>query len=121
MKTILLIDDDTAVLDLLGSKLRPAYAVIASANPHQAVKLAVDRRPDLVLCDVDMPGMNGAEVAAALKDAGAGAIPIVYLTGLVSPQEANDLPLAAAGRHRVIAKRAALGELLACIKSLIGD
>jgi CheY-like chemotaxis protein len=122
VKKILLVDDDPAVLDLLGSRLRTRYTMLATVNPQEAVKMAVAQKPDLILCDVDMPNMNGAEVAAALKKAGAGSVPLLYLTGLVSPNEVKDLPgPAGTDRHPIIAKRAPLSELLACIKSLIGE
>ena len=121
MKTILLVDDDTAVIDLLAAKLRGPYRVISTTDAREAVSLALERKPDVILCDMDMPGMNGAEVAAALRAKGAGEIPLVYLTGLVSREEAAALPGGTQGGHRVLAKRAPLNELIACIKSLAGE
>ena len=63
--------------------------------------------------------MVGAEVAAALKAQGFGAIPVVYLTGLVTRSEAQSMP--GKGAERMLAKQAPVSELLACIKSLIGE
>jgi two-component system KDP operon response regulator KdpE len=119
MKTILVVDDDVAVTELLGAKLRPSYRVVATTDPGKAVKLAVEGKPDLILCDVDMPAMNGAEVAAALRRAGVGGIPLLFLTGLVAPHEVEELP-SGVDRHRILAKRAPVSELLASIKAVIG-
>ena len=122
MKTILLVDDDPAVVDLLSAKLHRLYQVVSTTDPRKAVSLALDRKPDLILCDMDMPDMNGAQVAAALRAQGAGAIPLAYLTGLVSREEAADLPKQGSqAEHRVVAKRAPLNELVACIRSLVGE
>jgi CheY-like chemotaxis protein len=121
VKTILLVDDDPAVVDLLSAKLRSLYRIVATTDPREAVSLALDRKPDLILCDMDMPGMNGAEVAAGLRAKGAGSIPLAYLTGLVSREEAAELPQGGSAGHRVVAKRASLNELVACIKSLLGE
>lgn len=121
MKTILLVDDDPAVIDLLEARLRTRFTVVSTPDPKRALALARERKPDLILSDVDMPGMNGAELGAALRAAGVGQVPVVFLTGLVSPDEVRSLPAQSGlGSHRIIAKRAPFSELLACIESLIG-
>jgi CheY-like chemotaxis protein len=114
-KLILLVDDDQSVLDYLTTKLSKLYTVVATSNPREAADLAARRRPDIILCDIDMPGMGGGEVAAQLeKDPMTAAIPLVYLTGLVSPEEARDLNGFVSGRPGV-AKRGPLAELVATI------
>lgn len=116
MKSILIVDDDQAVLEMLGLRLIGKYLTFTTTNPSLAVSMAQAKRPDLVLCDLDMPTMNGANVAAALRKE-FPRLPVVFLTGLVTPQEAK---AGAIKGERVIAKSAPIAELLHCIQSIIG-
>lgn len=117
-KRILLVDDDPSVVTYLTTKLSKLYEVVATADPRKAVPLARRELPDVILCDIDMPGMNGGEVAAALaEDTMLARIPFIYLTDLVSPQEAQELQGIVGGKPGV-AKRAPLKELVARIDEL---
>jgi CheY-like chemotaxis protein len=117
-KRILLIDDDATVLGYLTTKLSKLYDVASTGDPRKAVALARRELPDVILCDIDMPGMNGGEVAAALaEDTILARIPLIYLTDLVSPQEASELQGYVGGRPGV-SKRAPLSELVARIDEL---
>jgi putative two-component system response regulator len=81
---ILVVDDNEENLTLLRALLADCgYSdVITTTDPFQAIELFVERRPDLVLCDLHMPRMNGASLADTLRHkAGGAAIPIVILTG----------------------------------------
>lgn len=114
-KRVLLIDDDEAVVAHLTVKLSKRYDVVSTVDPRQAVALARRELPDVILCDIDMPGMSGGDVAAALsQDSGTARIPLIYLTALVSPEEARELQGQVGGRPGV-SKRAPLAELVACI------
>lgn len=118
-KKILLIDDDQAVLAYLMAKLAPHYALVSTTDPHQAVDLAKAEQPDLVLCDIDMPGMGGGDVVAALaENPRTAGIPVMYLTALVSPEETRDMGGNVGGRPGV-AKRAPIAELLQRIDELL--
>ena len=66
--TILLADDDEMIVDVLRHQLeREGFGVIATGNGAEALTLARMRRPDLVLLDVMMPGMQGWEVCRELR------------------------------------------------------
>jgi CheY-like chemotaxis protein len=118
-KRILLVDDDPSVVSYLSTKLSKRYEVVSTVDPGQAVALARRELPDLILCDIDMPGMNGGEVAAALEeDSALARIPFIYLTDLVSPQEAKELEGMMSGKPGV-AKRAPLKELVERIERLV--
>ncbi len=112
---VLLIDDDDAVVAYLVAKLSRYYEVVSTIDPRGAVALARAERPDVILCDIDMPEMGGGEVTAALaEDRKTAGIPVIYLTALVSPQEAKDLQGTVGGRPGV-SKRAPLSELMSAI------
>jgi len=117
-KRILLVDDDPTVVSYLSTKLAKIYEVVATADPRKAVALARHELPDVILCDIDMPHMSGGEVAAALSvDTMLARIPLMYLTDLVSPDEAKELDGQVGGRPG-ISKRAPLAELVARIDEL---
>lgn len=117
-KKILLVDDDDAVITYLVTKLSRLYEVVSTIDPRRAVALAKSELPDVILCDIDMPGMSGGDVAAALDaDSQTARIPFIYLTALVSPEEAKDLEGHVGGRPGV-AKRAPLAQLVEKIEDL---
>ncbi|MBA3853670.1 MAG: hypothetical protein C0503_04590 [Gemmatimonas sp.] len=79
---VLVIDDDEATRDLLARMLvRDGYRVLQAANGATGLALARSERPDVITLDVVMPGLDGWEVLAALKeDPEVAAIPVVMLT-----------------------------------------
>ena len=87
--TLLIVDDSTENLYVLSELLRPYYRVLATTSGEGALEIANNTpKPDLILLDVMMPGMNGYEVLAALrKSPFTGDIPVMFLTALAN---AND-------------------------------
>ena len=74
-------DDDAAVRALLGAALA-AYTVLPAARGDDALALVRRERPDLVVLDVQMPGLDGLAVARALAaDPATAAIPVVLCSG----------------------------------------
>ncbi|MBS1189782.1 MAG: response regulator receiver modulated metal dependent phosphohydrolase [Rhodocyclaceae bacterium] len=84
--TILLVDDDPVNLDILARLLRPYYEVLAAPSGERALEVvAGPAKPDLILLDVLMPGMNGYGVLARLReDPATRDIPVIFVTGLDS-------------------------------------
>ena len=116
---LLLIDDDAAVISYLVTKLSKFYEVVSTTDPVRASAMARTELPDVILCDIDMPTMSGGDVAAALAgDSITARIPLIYLTALVSPEEAKDLGGQVGGRPGV-SKRAPLAELVQKIDEAI--
>lgn len=91
MATILVADDSTTIRKVVQSVLGAAgHTVLGAVHGREALELARARRPDLVLCDVLMPGLTGYEVAEALKhDPALQSIPIVLLFGAFEPFDEN--------------------------------
>ncbi|MCB9672464.1 MAG: response regulator transcription factor [Alphaproteobacteria bacterium] len=80
MPTILLIDDDASLLDGLAMAVEDAgHEVITAPDGARGWALATDREPDLVISDVNMPGLDGFSLCRKLRDAGAE-VPIILLT-----------------------------------------
>jgi len=87
--TILAVDDDTTNLAILGRLLNPHYRVLAAPSGERALAIAAGLpRPDLILLDVLMPGMDGYAVLARLRDNPATRdIPVIFATGLDSTED----------------------------------
>ncbi|PWF55648.1 response regulator [Massilia glaciei] len=120
-KKILMVDDDHAVTDYLSLKLNKTYDVVVINEPRGVVRMARAERPDLILCDIDMPEMDGGDVSRALsEDPDTRAIPLIYLTSLVSVTEASERNGQLGGRPGM-SKHAPIEETLAKIKSVLGD
>lgn len=116
---ILVVDDDEAVLEFMRAKLGPRFAIVGTTDPRQVLDLARSERPQLILCDIEMPGLDGGDLSAALyaqddlRD-----IPLLFLTGLVSQSEIQAQQGQLGGRA-AISKEAPIAELVARIDSLI--
>lgn len=80
---VLLIDDDQNTLSTIARVLQSAgFEVTESAEGGRGVELARQLRPDIVLCDVNMPSMDGYAVLRALKnDPRTAVIPFIFLSG----------------------------------------
>ena len=82
MARVLVIDDEVDVIEVLAYFLGElGYDVVAAADPREGLEAAVRARPDLVICDVMMPMMNGYEVSSRIKaDPRLCATPIVLVS-----------------------------------------
>lgn len=83
MSTILVIDDNSVERDAVVRALQKAgYTVLGAADGPAGIKMASEHSPDLIICDIDMPGLSGFETLEMLKkDPQTRAIPFVFLTG----------------------------------------
>jgi len=97
--TILVVDDAPANIDVVKSILSDTYLIQAAVNGNVALKIAEKRKPDLILLDIMMPGMDGFEVCKALKaDARTADIPVIFVTGKdQESDESKGLSLGAIG------------------------
>jgi len=83
LDTILIVEDARANIDLLLGTFGDQYTVSVALDGQSALKIVETVNPDLILLDVMMPGMDGFEVCAKLKDNPATRdIPVIFLTGL---------------------------------------
>ena len=87
MAKILITDDDRNTREMMEQALSPFYEVVSAASGAEALALLRSSRagalPDLLLLDIDMPGMNGYEMLERMKKEDAlKDIPVIFLTGL---------------------------------------
>jgi len=81
---VLIVDDTPENIQVLMGTLKDQYAIVAAINGEKALKMAVaEPRPDLILLDIMMPGMDGFEVCQRLKaDTATCDIPVIFLSAL---------------------------------------
>ena len=117
-ETILTVDDDPDILDVLDLTLSEFYTVLQAANGQEGLNLVQQKIPDLIICDYMMPVMNGREFCKALKkDILLQHIPVIMLTGKGEVQDRIDG--IEAGVDDYIVKPFAPDELLARIKMIL--
>ena len=87
-KTILIVDDDPDLRGALAEQLRlhEEFRTAAAQTGGEAVRLAREHKPDLVLLDVDLPDMDGRETCRLLRKAGVGA-PVIMLTAAAADED----------------------------------
>jgi len=83
-KKILIIEDDKFLRELIGQKLlKEGYDIVEAVDGEKGIKSIKDEKPDLVLLDLILPGMDGFEVLTKIKkDAGIAQIPVIILSNL---------------------------------------
>ena len=119
--TLLLADDNDDMRTVLGHQLQArGYRVVMASDGQQAVAKARSERPDLILLDVLMPGLDGTEAREQLKlhDATRD-IPVIFLTSLVDGNDPS-VPAGPAGSC-VLAKSTPLETLLEKIREILGE
>ncbi len=125
MKKILVIDDDKDLSALMKPIFEKAgYQVVFSDNPADGIDAAKVEKPDLILMDVMLPGVNGAEAVKILSsERFIRDIPVIFLTALFSESEKynSQSGIKVGNKHyEVIAKPFEIKELLAKVKAAIG-
>ena len=88
--SILILDDEKSNIMALSHILSPTYTVYASRDGQDAIEIAHEYLPDVVLLDVIMPGMDGYDVIEALKSSDATReIPVIFISGLSNDEDVN--------------------------------
>ena len=116
-KKILIIDDEVSFARMVKMNLEKTdgFEVRTENRATNAVSAAREFRPDLILLDVIMPGMDGGDVANKIKrDHNLKGTPIVFLTATVSKHEAGDVGLNSGG-ELFLAKPISVEALIQCI------
>ena len=115
-RTILVVDDEQAITDLLEyNLLRNGYQVIVAHDGHEALNLALSQRPDLIILDLMLPGLDGLDVCRELQRD--GNLPIIMLTARVD--EVDRVVGLELGADDYITKPFSVRELLARVRAVL--
>jgi CheY-like chemotaxis protein len=122
MKKVLIVDDEKDTLLMLGKRLTAGgYSVITATNGKDAIALAKSQHPDIIILDIMMPGMEGGEVAAELKEHPlTRSIPVILLTALLSKTEEEEYG-SVVGGNITLAKPLDAEKLLDQMEKLLGS
>jgi two-component system, cell cycle response regulator DivK len=117
---ILIVEDNPRNLKLVQAVLEHAgFATLAAGRAEEGLELAHAHRPELVLMDVQLPGMDGVEALGRLRaDPATATVPVVAVTAFA--MEADRARLLAAGFDGYIEKPISVRDLPAQVAALVG-
>ncbi len=117
MKKILLVDDEKNILIVYREEFEDAgYQVISASNGEEGLTRFRDDKPDIVILDILMPGMNGIEVLRKMKMLDS-AVPIILSSAY--QQFKHDLGTWASDAY--IVKSGDISDLKSAVRSLLGE
>jgi two-component system cell cycle response regulator DivK len=122
MSLILIVEDNEKNLKLVRDVLQvKGYRTLEAGTAEDGIRLAVESKPDLILMDIHLPGMNGIEARRLLRnDPATAAIPVVAVTASVMQQDRKQIT--EAGFEAYVGKPINLQEFLATVRGLLsGD
>ncbi len=113
---ILVVDDESAVADLLAYNLRKAhYRVLTASDGRQALRLARESRPDLILLDLMIPEVDGLDVCRELRRD--SSVPIIMITA--RGEETDRVVGLELGADDYVCKPFSVRELMARVKAVL--
>jgi len=117
--TVLVIDDEKDLLELVRYNLEKEHLDVITANDGQSgLEIGLKHKPDLVLLDLMMPGMNGLEVCKQLRsDARTSRVPIIMLTAKAA--ETDKIVGLEMGADDYITKPFSVRELIARVRAVL--
>ncbi|HEU5086524.1 MAG TPA: response regulator transcription factor [Roseiflexaceae bacterium] len=115
-ETILVVDDEPTIVEVVELYLqREGYRVITAADGPGALALAAERKPDLIVLDLMLPGLNGFEITQRLR--ANGHIPIIMLTA--RGEEADRIVGLELGADDYVTKPFSPREVVARVKAVL--
>jgi two-component system cell cycle response regulator DivK len=119
--TILVVEDNATNMELSTFLLESAgHTVVPATSAEIGLALALERRPDLILMDIQLPGMDGLQATALLKrNEATRGIPVIALTALA--MRGDEERIRAAGCDGYVAKPLAYKDFLAVIREHLAN
>jgi two-component system cell cycle response regulator DivK len=120
MSLILIVEDNEKNLKLVRDVLQvKGYETLEAATGEKGLELARARKPDLILMDIQLPGISGIEALKALRaDAATATIPVIAITASVMQQDRQQI--VSAGFNAFVEKPVNLRNLLDTVQQAIG-
>ena len=110
----MVVDDEVQIVRALTTNLKArGYAVAVAATGEDAIRMAADRPPDLIILDLGLPGIDGIEVLKRLRTW--TALPVIVLSA--RGEQVDKIEALDAGADDYVSKPFAMGELLARVRA----
>src|SRR6266699_1313008 len=121
MSLILIVEDNEKNLKLVRDVLQvKGYTTLEAGTAEDGIRMATESNPDLILMDIQLPGMNGIDALKVLRaDAATAAIPVIAVTASVMQQDRNQITQA--GFDGYIGKPLNLKEFLEAVRRILED
>ncbi|MGN6748276.1 MAG: response regulator [Xanthobacteraceae bacterium] len=119
-KTVLIVEDNELNMKLFHDLLEAhGYATLATRNGKEALDLARERRPDLILMDIQLPEVSGLEVTKQLKDdQELRHIPVVAVTAFA--MKGDEERILAGGCEAYLSKPISVGKFIETVRRYLG-
>ncbi len=119
MSVVLIVEDNEKNMKLARDVLQAkGYGTLEAVTGEEGVRLAKENKPDLVLMDIQLPGINGIEAFRQLRaDPATAKIPVAALTASVTPADRSEI--SRAGFDAFLGKPIVLREFLETVKRLL--
>jgi two-component system cell cycle response regulator DivK len=119
MSLVLIVEDNEKNMKLARDVLQAkGYQTVEAVTGEEGVKLAKERKPDLVLMDIQLPGISGIEAFKQIRgNASTKGIPVIALTASVTPTDRT--AISAAGFDAFLGKPINLKEFIDTVKRLV--
>jgi two-component system, cell cycle response regulator DivK len=120
MSLILIVEDNPRNMKLVRDVLQvKGHATLEATNAEDGIVLATERKPDLILMDIQLPGMNGIDALRVLRGQPAtDKIPVIAVTASVMQQDRK--LITQAGFDAYVGKPITLAEFLKAVNDLLG-
>ena len=119
MSLILIVEDNEKNMKLVRDVLQvKGYATLEAITAEDGIKLAMEHKPDLILMDIHLPGMNGIEALGVLRaDPATASIPVIAVTASVMQQDRK--LITDAGFEAYVGKPINLKEFLDAVRGML--
>ena len=119
MSLILIVEDNDKNLKLVRDVLQvKGYSTLEAGTAEDGIRLARERRPDLILMDIHLPGMSGLEALKLLRaDAATAAMPVIAVTASVMQQDRKQIT--EAGFDAYVSKPINIREFLDAVRGVL--
>lgn len=119
-KSILLVDDDMTLREMYAERLKAeGFQVVAAKDGEEALQIATDTHPNIILLDIMMPKINGLDVLKKLKEqAETKDIPVIVLTALIQDRERMESVTRGADDY-IVKSETMPGEVIAKVHALL--
>jgi two-component system cell cycle response regulator DivK len=119
MKLILIVEDNEKNLKLVRDVLQvKGYATLEAGTGEEGIRLARERKPDLILMDIQLPGMSGIEALGKLRaDPTTAALPVIAVTASVMQHDRKQIT--EAGFDAYVGKPLNVREFLETVRSVL--